>query len=793
MSPVIEKLFKHTERYSFRPIKKEVERTRTSSENLTDIIEEAKGPITSSEYNQSLRFTIQRLQQEKLKETKEIDAILPFEGLINKELRQQYETIIKTIEAKTKISVYHPKREFIDIESEELANQIENWTKTLIENLKAEKIKTNLSLDEVENEIYEYELGALSWFHFDSLINTLNAKSFEQDINKVLEASNYYTSETEEQAEIRNELLKDLTARAPLKKDEVEILLDLIVSPKDEDSLLKAMAKLWNQYELGKRKGLITKIMLSYFLAHTIHGITPFFFQYGIALPTVGLLVGNGVSAYFDLVGEVNEAKLMNDVKSKINKRISQSLIFNKYRFTHDRSLGQIIETLNRGKESTIKILSETMSLLLPKSIGIGSACVGLTLINPLLTLINMISIPITFLIGKAYNSKISPIHKDELKAKEKVANELASVKEGIETILTSPNTPKIERSVKDKMDEMDKLTLQRLLYETKLRYAAYFTFSTTQITSALSALALHWSGKISEGAVFSNVLYSEGVSDPFKEIVDKLCKEFPRLRENIKRMEKILGESDKLDLPDGEKEKNRISISELKNFNVAIRGLKFKNILKDIDLDIHEGDFITIAGPSGIGKSTLLKNIAGLDEPDSGSIKIGGDSGIKGVNTTDVKKYGDESIYSIMSYSNQDPYIFPEMTLRENIEFHSESSGDEYLEKLLDNLYLGKFKSSLGEKINHFSGGEQVRIGLARALFTKPKILLLDEPTRGLDSRSALEVKNILEKIHKEGTTIICVTHDEELIKYTSQQKRGKSINLSSPKKAALPRKTVA
>lgn len=537
-----------------------------------------------------------------------------------------------------------------------------------------------------------------------------------------------------------------------------------------------------------KRKGAVAKIMLNYFIAHTIHGITPYFFQYGIALPTVGLLTGNSVSAYFELMGEINEAKLMTDVRSKINKRISQSLIFNKYRFTQDRSLGEIIETLDRGKESTINLLSKSMSILLPQSAGIGAAFTGLMLINPLLGLINLASIPITFLIGKIYNRNVTPVNRDESKAKEKVANDLASVKDGVETILTSPHKQKIESSVNDKMDQLDKLTLKRLLYETKMRYAAYFTFSTTQLLSSIAALFLHWAGKISEGAVFSNVLYSEGVSDPFKDLINKLCTEFPRHRENIARMEKILGESDKLDLPDGEKEQKRIPVSQLKNLNICIKGLKFKNILNGVNLDIHEGDFVTIAGPSGIGKSTLLKNIVGLDQPDSGSIKIGGEGKSAGINTTDIKKYGDGSIYSIMSYSNQKPYIFPEMTLRENIVFYNECTDDESLKKLLEYLNMHKFTDMLGEKINHFSGGEAVRIGLARALYTKPKILLLDEPTQGLDSQYASEVRDILKKIHSEGTTIICVTHDDELIKYTSALKRqgkGKSINLGLRKAA--------
>ncbi|MBI1858310.1 MAG: ATP-binding cassette domain-containing protein [Candidatus Melainabacteria bacterium] len=789
MSLVLRKLFTCAESDSFGSLRKTIQRAKPS-----DIEEDSKHNgeadlkkdfITLAEYEMSLRFTLQTfqlMQSEQIKDGQEVGNIQLLEKLINSELMQKYKRLLEFLELKGSKSDSHPKREFIDIESEDISGQIDNWVKELIKNCNVGKENTILSQDETN------ELEALAWLYFDSLINGFNAKSLEEDIKEFLQASNYQKSDIDEQVEIRKDLLKNLEAKYPLQKDELEILVDLVISEKDVDNLLKTMIKIWNQYELGSRKGTIAKIMASYFLAHTIHGITPYFFQYGIALPTVGLLTGNGISAYFDLIGELNDARLMNDIRSKINKRISQSLIFNKYRFTQDRSLGEIVETLDRGKEATIHLVSKSLSMLLPQSFGIGAAFTGLMLISPVLFLINCVSIPITFLIGNVYNNKISPIHRNEIKAKEKVANELASVKDGVETILTSPHTQKIERSVKDKMDELDKLTLERLLHETKMRYAAYFTFSTTQILSSLASLVLHFTGKISEGAVFSNVLYAEAVSDPFKDLVDKICKEFPRHRQDVRMMEKILGESDKLDLPDGEKEEKRVPVSALSNLNISIKGLKFKNILNDINLDIHEGDFVTIAGPSGIGKSTLLRNIAGLEQPDSGSIKIGRTSESSGINTTDVKKYGDSSIYSIMAYSNQDPYIFPEMTLRENIVFYSECTDDESIKKLLGYLNLHKFTDKLGEKINHFSGGEQVRVGLARALYTKPKILLLDEPTGGLDLEYASEVRDILKKIHEEGTTIICVTHDKEIIDYSLELKKkgrkGQSISLGRAKK---------
>ena len=97
-------------------------------------------------------------------------------------------------------------------------------------------------------------------------------------------------------------------------------------------------------------------------------------------------------------------------------------------------------------------------------------------------------------------------------------------------------------------------------------------------------------------------------------------------------------------------------------NFDISIKNLRYKNILKGINLDIKQGEFLTIAGASGAGKSTLLRNLVGLYKSDGGEIEIGG------VKNDNIKKYGKESIYSIMSYCNQTPQIFEGMTLRENL-----------------------------------------------------------------------------------------------------------------------------
>lgn len=132
------------------------------------------------------------------------------------------------------------------------------------------------------------------------------------------------------------------------------------------------------------------------------------------------------------------------------------------------------------------------------------------------------------------------------------------------------------------------------------------------------------------------------------------------------------------------------------------------------------------------------------------------------------IKKYGDENLGSILGYCNQKPQIFKNETLRENLLVWSgRNVSDDEINSILEELNLSKFIDKLDDKIKYVSGGEAVRIGLARVLLKNPKIMILDEPTASLDAESRQEVINIIEKIREANPekTVISVSHDEEFI----------------------------
>lgn len=177
---------------------------------------------------------------------------------------------------------------------------------------------------------------------------------------------------------------------------------------------------------------------------------------------------------------------------------------------------------------------------------------------------------------------------------------------------------------------------------------------------------------------------------------------------------------------------------------------------VKDVDLNVTEGEFFTLLGPSGSGKTTVLRMIAGLEHPTSGRIYLGE------TEVTDDAPY-ERDVNTVF----QDYALFPHMTVGENIAYGlelrdmSQSVIDGRVEEFLDLVSL----TGLAERqVNELSGGQQQRVALARALAIEPRVLLLDEPLGALDEKLRREMQVELKEIQETlGTTFIYVTHDQE------------------------------
>ena len=211
---------------------------------------------------------------------------------------------------------------------------------------------------------------------------------------------------------------------------------------------------------------------------------------------------------------------------------------------------------------------------------------------------------------------------------------------------------------------------------------------------------------------------------------------------------------------------KNNSPLVQIKDLNKSYRrGNQIIPVLDNIALDIEEGDFLALMGPSGSGKSTLLNLIAGLDQVDGGTIKIGGVE-ITSLSETELAEWRAGNVGFIFQFYN----LIPVLTALENVELPLLLTGLSRKERRQHSA-LALELVSLQDRMDHYprqlSGGQQQRVAIARAVVTDPTILVADEPTGDLDRTSAEEVLQLMDRLSGDlGKTIIMVTHDPRAAK---------------------------
>lgn len=198
-------------------------------------------------------------------------------------------------------------------------------------------------------------------------------------------------------------------------------------------------------------------------------------------------------------------------------------------------------------------------------------------------------------------------------------------------------------------------------------------------------------------------------------------------------------------------------NIIEIKNLKKSYEDGHIK-ALNGIDLTIEEGEFVSIIGPSGSGKSTLLNMLGALDLPDSGSINV---AGYDLLSNTKLNEFRGDKLGFIFQLHN----LIPNISVVENVEipmFTKDWSSKQMRERALNLLDIVGLKDKAKQMPNKLSGGERQRVAIARALANEPSIILADEPTGSLDSKTSNKILKQLTKLHKEeNVTLIVVTHD--------------------------------
>ena len=205
------------------------------------------------------------------------------------------------------------------------------------------------------------------------------------------------------------------------------------------------------------------------------------------------------------------------------------------------------------------------------------------------------------------------------------------------------------------------------------------------------------------------------------------------------------------------------ISLSKVvKNYHV---GTELVRALREIDLKINKNEFVAMMGPSGSGKSTLMNTLGCLDTPTNGSYFLNG---------VDVSKMSDNELADIrnkeIGFIFQTFNLLPRSTALENVMLplvYAGVSKQERIKIATEALESVQLSDRMHHKPNELSGGQRQRVAVARALVNKPSIILADEPTGNLDSKTSAEIIALLEEIHALGNTIILVTHEEDIAEH--------------------------
>ena len=189
-------------------------------------------------------------------------------------------------------------------------------------------------------------------------------------------------------------------------------------------------------------------------------------------------------------------------------------------------------------------------------------------------------------------------------------------------------------------------------------------------------------------------------------------------------------------------------------------RGKERLEVLNDLDLDIPKGSFEALMGPSGSGKTTLLNLIAGLDRPTKGSVEVGGKD-IAKLGDSELSRWRSQNIGFIFQSFN----LIPVLTALENVELPlllTNLASAERKKRATTALRVVGLEDRMGHRPNQLSGGQEQRVGIARAIVHDPTIVVADEPTGELDRQSADEILGLLDKLNKDfDKTILMVTHD--------------------------------
>jgi ABC-type multidrug transport system fused ATPase/permease subunit len=553
----------------------------------------------------------------------------------------------------------------------------------------------------------------------------------------------------------------------------IELRHDTMTERVTVSAILDLYRATWRNFGVGEdRRGLVklTAVILVNRLMHN-------------AAPLLWTKIFDGKSFNAEYMVVLAGLDLVDAHSSKYEAEISTSLMFvirqrihalaAKALFVRDLGLsdkygsGELFDIIWKGEGAYNNIVKSLLMDGVPTLLTIPIVVGGLTVLHPLLGALGLLSIPAVYWLARTTGPRMQLAREEGVEKKRALFTRGNTMVEGIETLLAQGHLAGGRRSFLALEREGDEIDRDMISKWAKIHLYQRYPVVITGLVTALFGAYLVKQGAISPGGVITTTDYATRLRGTIVEMIHRYFEQFPREINDARSLQRLLDWSEEA----AGKETDKRPVSSLASSRIECRGLAYKNIVKDLNIHAVPGEFVTISGTSGIGKTTLLRLIGGLYAPSAGEVLIGG------VSLREIAPEGEDSLYTLLSISSQQPYIFDDMTLRKNLElFNPDRTLDARASEVLEAVGLAKLIPDLDKPgKRRLSGGERVRFGLARALLkVKPgraMIVLLDEPTSALADDdgpgSTRAIRELLLTTHRENPrlTFICVTHDKKLI----------------------------
>jgi len=622
--------------------------------------------------------------------------------------------------------------------------------------------------------------------YFDAYRLTRNAHKFRKNV-KEAERDAIETNEKERRV-FRSESEKNKKISAMVfgkykdagfsEKEIGELVKMSELSPDDihEISVLRGLGEIWNRYISGDKTRFVA-ISAALTLPAAVEGIAPRFLAATVGnnantMESLAIYsaLSLGVSGGFAYLSRwIRDFVQKNSGKQGgFDEHVAENVTGLPGREIVNLGMGTINDRVENARSNYDWLAKIVSYEVLPSAVMMGSSAISLALKSPTLAGATVGGAALTLLLNKYVEAKSGLwTNTDEKKRRrEELANKLHSMLDGHMEMVLSGQREVFEEELGAEFAKGREADAELNASRSMVNFVRG-TFRHLNLVTAGAASMIAGGG----GELFINaLLYQGNFQEGTRKLLEVRTNLITALRD-IAQMELTFnGFVDE----EKEKEKNRVGVDEVANGNLNAKNINYEidgtKILENIDLEIPQGQMVSLRGGSGAGKSTLLKILAGYLGPTSGEVGLGG------INLDGIKRYGPQQLYKRVAYLSQEPLLQNGKTVRENICFGVSSEvTDEEIKAVLEEVGLKRRFSNLNEQIvfarenGSSSPGEKQRIGLARMILKLRKdqlqLAFIDEPTAALDEDLKVQIGRIVneEKKRNPDVTFIAISHDAE------------------------------